>query len=42
MKVYVNGKHIITETNLTYALPYWQERKRLRALDGVRITWEFT
>jgi hypothetical protein len=38
--VYVNGKHTCTETNLAYALPYWQARKQLRAKDGVRITWK--
>ena len=39
MNVYLNGKLIIIETNLAYALPYWTERKRIREHDGVRITW---
>jgi hypothetical protein len=39
MRVYVNGKLTVTETN-PEALPFWQHRKRIRALDGVRITWE--
>lgn len=40
MKVYINGKHTITETNIRWALPYWQRRKALRDPE-VRITWEF-
>lgn len=39
MRIYVNGRLIITESNLAYALPYWQKRKALRKPDGVRITW---
>lgn len=42
MRVYVNGKLTVTETNLAYALPYWEKRKQLRKPDGVRITWEIT
>lgn len=40
MRVYVNGKLVVVETNLAYAIPYWEARKRIREKDGVRITWE--
>lgn len=36
MKVYVNGKLIVIETNVAWALPYWTARKRMNK----RITWE--
>jgi hypothetical protein len=39
MTVFLNGKQIVIETNITWALPYWTERKRVREQDGVRITW---
>ena len=39
MKVYVNGKLTITESN-PEAIAFWKHRKRVRELDGVRITWE--
>ncbi len=41
MHVYVNGVRTITETNVKWALPFWQERKRARERDGQRITWRF-
>ena len=41
MQIYVNGEHTITETNIEWALPFWQERKRIRERDGLRITWRF-
>lgn len=40
MKIFINGSHAITETNVAWALPYWTERQR-RQREGVRITWEF-
>lgn len=39
MHVSVNGRLIVVETNIAWALPYWQEQQRLRERDGVRITW---
>jgi hypothetical protein len=39
MTVFLNGKQIVIETNIAWALPYWTERKRVREKDGVRITW---
>lgn len=40
MKVYVNGRLTIVESNVAYAVPYWTERKRIRERDGgVKITW---
>jgi len=38
MRVYVNGRQVVVETNPS-SLLYWQERKRLRDRDNVRITW---
>jgi hypothetical protein len=35
MIVYMNGKQIVVETNLAFAVPYWTERKRLNKA----ITW---
>jgi hypothetical protein len=35
MIVYMNGKQIVVETNLAFAVPYWAERKRLNKT----ITW---
>jgi len=37
MHVYFSGRLIVIETNLEWAVPYWNDRK---ALDK-RITWEF-
>ena len=39
MRVYVNGKLTVTESN-PEAIVFWQHRKRIRKLDGVRITWK--
>ena len=36
MKVYVNGKLIVVETNVAWALPYWEKRKKLNP----KITWK--
>ena len=38
MQVYVNGKLTVTETDPD-ALVFWKHRQRMRALDGVRVTW---
>jgi hypothetical protein len=37
MKVYFNKRLIVVETDLTWALPYWQNRK---AMHPTAITWE--
>lgn len=37
MKVYFNKRLIVVESNLAWALPYWQKRKQLNN----SITWEF-
>ena len=37
MKVYFNKRLIVIESNVAWALPYWQAR---RALRGRAITWE--
>jgi len=39
MKVYFNKRLIVVETNVAWALPYWQARQ---ALNPGTITWEFT
>jgi len=39
MHVYVNGRHTVVETNIAWAMLYWQKQQRLRKRDGVRITW---
>lgn len=39
MIVYVNGKQLVIETNVAWALPYWQRRRALR--EDLRITWKF-
>ena len=39
MKVYVNGRPTIVETNPA-AIAFWKYRKRVREMDGVRITWK--
>ena len=38
MHVYINGKLTTTETDPD-ALVFWKHRQRMRALDGVRVTW---
>ena len=35
MIVYLNGRQIVVETNIAWALPYWTERKRMNK----DITW---
>jgi len=37
MRVYFNKRLIVIETNLKWALPYWQNRKTSNS----QITWEF-
>ena len=37
MNVYLNGRLIVVETNIAWALPYWTKRKQLNE----RITWRF-
>jgi hypothetical protein len=39
MKVYFNKRLIVVESNVAWALPYWQKRK---ALNPTAITWEMT
>lgn len=39
MNIYINGVLTIIESNVAWALPYWQRRKQLRP--DVRITWTF-
>lgn len=39
MYVYVNGKLTIVETNPD-CIVFWGHRKRIRAMDGVRVTWK--
>jgi hypothetical protein len=36
MKVFFNGRLIVVESNLAWALPYWTARKRLNK----SITWK--
>lgn len=40
MKIYINGKLIVVETNVAWALPYWQGVKAAR-YPNIRVTWEF-
>jgi hypothetical protein len=35
MTVYLNGRLIVVETNVAWALPYWRKRKELNK----NITW---
>ena len=42
MHVYVNGRLVVIETNIAWALPYWQKQRSLRERDGTRITWVLT
>lgn len=37
MKVYLNRRLIVVETNVDWALPYWQARRQ----QNEKITWEF-
>jgi hypothetical protein len=37
MKVYFNKRLIVVESNVAWALPYWQTRK---AMSPTAITWE--
>lgn len=37
MRVFFNGRLIVVESNVEWALPYWTERKRM----DKRITWTF-
>ena len=39
MKVYFNKRLIVVETNVEWALPYWQAR---RAMNPQAITWVMT
>jgi len=39
MYVYINGKLVVVETNLAYAISFWKARKQTRRKDGVNITW---
>jgi hypothetical protein len=41
MRVFVNGRQVVVESNVEWALVFWTERKLMREKDGVRITWEF-
>jgi hypothetical protein len=36
MKVFFKGRLIVVESNIVWALPYWQKRK----LANKSITWE--
>jgi hypothetical protein len=36
MKVFFNGRLIVVESNLAWALPYWESRKKLNKA----ITWK--
>ena len=36
MKVFFNGRLIVVESNLAWALPYWEGRKKLNK----SITWK--
>jgi hypothetical protein len=38
MRVFFNGRLIVVESNVEWALPYWAERKRMNK----RITWSLT
>jgi hypothetical protein len=35
MNVYLNGRLIVVETNVAWALPYWTKRKQINE----NITW---
>ncbi len=35
MIVYLNGRQIVVETNVAWALPYWTKRKQINE----NITW---
>ena len=37
MKVYLNRRLIVVETNVAWALPYWTQRKKVNP----KIFWEF-
>lgn len=39
MYVYFNRQLIVVETNMEFAIPYWEKRKRLH--DSKHITWKF-
>ena len=39
MKVYFNKRLIVVETNVAWALPYWQARQ---AMNPRAITWVLT
>jgi hypothetical protein len=38
MRVFLNGRLIVVETNVAWALPYWTRRKQ----QNKRITWSIT
>jgi hypothetical protein len=38
MRVYFDGRLIVVETNVAWALPYWTRRKQ----QNKRITWSIT
>ena len=38
MRVFLNKRLIVVESNVEWALPYWTERKRINK----RITWVLT
>lgn len=37
MNVYLNGRLIVIESNVAWALPYWRARKHINP----KITWHF-
>ena len=39
MRVYINGELTVIETNLDFAVPYWEHRRRVRP--DLRIRWVF-
>jgi len=41
MHVFMNGSLIVIESNIAYAVPYWEKRKSIRRSDNIHITWKF-
>ena len=38
MRIYLNKRLIVVETNLAFAIPYWTKRKQ----SNPNISWELT
>jgi len=41
MHVFMGGELLVIESNIDWAIPYWENRRALRRLENIYITWKF-